>query len=89
MDFNEFYSLLNEAITKDKSNVTPSDENFNIYLMNRYLSFYHSEIAIHIAKTTNRLGFIPDDEDAYYCIKSICQCDNILTYLNKCLMISI
>lgn len=71
MDFKEFYQLLNEAITKDKSNVTPSDENFNIYLMNRYLSFYHSEIAIHIAKTTNRLGFIPDDEDAYYCIKGI------------------
>ena len=71
MDFKEFYSLLDEAITKDKSHVSPSEENFNVYLMNRYLSFYHSEISIHIAKTTNRLGFIPEEDDAYYCIKGV------------------
>ena len=71
MDFKEFYKLLDEAITKEASDVRPSDENYNLFLMNRYLSFYHSEIAIHIAKTTNRLGFIPDEENSFQCVKSI------------------
>lgn len=71
MDFKEFYKLLDEAITKEVSDIKPSDDNYNLFLMNRYLSFYHSEIAIHIAKTTNRLGFIPDEENSFQCVKSV------------------
>lgn len=73
MDFNEFYKLLDEAITKDKSGIIPSGQNFNTFLFNRYLSFYHPEISILIAKTSNRLGFIPDSDDqfAWKSIKAI------------------
>lgn len=71
MDFKEFYKLLGEALTKEESGIEPNKENYNVFLMNRYLSFYHPEIAIHISKTTNRLGFIPDCGEEFYCIKSI------------------
>ena len=73
MQFTEFFSLLDEALTKDKSNIMPDNENFNVFLMNRYLSFVAPEMAIYIAKTSNRLGFIPDDdiEIEYNTIKSI------------------
>ena len=73
MDFKEFYSLLDEAITKEKSKLSPSEENFDVFLMNRYISFYHPEIAIHLSKTVNKLGFIPDDnkEMQFLTIKAI------------------
>ena len=74
MDFKEFYKLLNEAITKEKTDIKPTSENYNTYLFNRYLSFYVSEIAVHIAKTTNKLGFIPEENDeemSFNCIKAI------------------
>lgn len=74
MDFKEFYKLLNEAITKEKTDIKPTSENYNTYLFNRYLSFYVPEIAVHIAKTTNKLGFIPEENDeemSFNCIKAI------------------
>lgn len=71
MDFKEFYKLFGEALTKEKSGIIPSDENFNVFLMNRYLSFVAPELAVHIAKTTNRMGFIPDEDSAFYCIKGV------------------
>lgn len=63
MDFKDFYKLLDEAMTKDKSNITPCDENFNLFLFNRYLSFIAPEMCIHLSKTSNRFGFIPNGED--------------------------
>ena len=74
MNFNEFYKLLDEAITKEHSNIIPSKDNYNTFIFNRYLSFYHPEIAIHISKTSNRNAWIPDGDNedmAFKCIKSI------------------
>ena len=74
MDFNEFYKLLNEAMTKEKSHITPSSENYNPFLLNRYLSFIAPEMCIHLAKTSNRFGFIPDcdkEEMSYNSIKAM------------------
>lgn len=74
MDFKEFYKLLDEAITKEQSGVTASEDNYNSFIFNRYLSFYHPQISVLIAKTTNRTHWIPDGEDeqmAFKCMKCI------------------
>lgn len=63
MDFKEFYKLLDGALTKEKTDITPSDENYNNYIFNRYLSFYHPEIAIYIAKTSNRVNWLPHGDN--------------------------
>lgn len=74
MDFKEFYKLLDEAITKESSGVIPSDENYNQFIFNRYLSFYHPQIAIFLSKTSNRTNWIPegdDEEMSFKCLRSI------------------
>lgn len=63
MDFKEFYKLLDGALTKEKTEITPSEENYNTYIFNRYLSFYHPEITIYLAKTSNRVNWLPCGED--------------------------
>lgn len=63
MDFKEFYKLLDGALTKEKTEITPSEENYNTYIFNRYLSFYHPEITIYLAKTSNRVNWLPYSED--------------------------
>lgn len=74
MDFKEFYKLLDEAITKESSGVIPSDENYNQFIFNRYLSFYHPHVAIFLSNTANRTNWIPegdDEEMSFKCLKSI------------------
>lgn len=63
MDFKEFYKLLDVALTKEKTDITPSEENYNNYIFNRYLSFYHPEIAIYITKTSNRINWLPHGDN--------------------------
>lgn len=74
MDFKEFYKLLDEAIAKEPTDVIASEENYNAFIFNRYLSFYHPQIPILLAKTTNRINWIPDGEDeemSFKCMKGI------------------
>lgn len=71
MDFKEFYKLLDGALTKEKTEITPSEENYNTYIFNRYLSFYHPEITIYLAKTSNRVNWLPCGEDAEMSWKGI------------------
>ena len=63
MNFKEFYKLLDGAISKDPTNVVASGDNFNTFIFNRYLSFYHPEIAIYIAKTSNRVNWLPHGDN--------------------------
>lgn len=63
MNFKEFYKLLDGAISKDPTNIVASGDNFNTFIFNRYLSFYHPEIAKHIAKTSNRVNWLPDGDN--------------------------
>lgn len=56
MKFDEFYKLLREVLDKVASGVQPTHENFNLYLANRYLSFYHPELAKLVNETSNKLG---------------------------------
>lgn len=62
MNFKEFYKLLDGAISKEPVDVVASQDNYNSFIFNRYLSFYHPEIAIHIAKTVNRVNWLPDSD---------------------------
>lgn len=63
MDFKEFYKLIDGALTKEKTDVTPSGENYANFIFNRYLSFYHPQIAIYIAKTSNRTNWLPCSDE--------------------------
>lgn len=63
MDFKEFYKLIDGALTKEKTDVIPSSENYANFIFNRYLSFYHPQIAIYIAKTSNRTNWLPCSDE--------------------------
>ncbi len=74
MDFKDFYKLLDEVMEKEPSGVTPSDENYNNFLMNRYLSFICPEMSVIISKTSNIINWLPESHDevvSYKGIKSI------------------
>lgn len=55
MKFDEFYKLLREVLDKVSCGVEPTHDNFNMFLANRYLSFYHPEMAKLINETSNKL----------------------------------
>ena len=57
MNFPEFYRLLDEILTKRPCGVAPTEDNFDAYLMNRYVSFYDPSMAALVNSTSNRLGF--------------------------------
>ena len=40
INFQEFYKLLHQLITKKESGIEPDENNFNRFLMTRYISFY-------------------------------------------------
>jgi hypothetical protein len=74
MDFKEFYKLLDEVITKESSGIIPTKENFDSFLFNRYLSFYHPEIAVFLSKTANRVNWVVDSDEpqsAFNCLLGI------------------
>lgn len=62
MNFKEFYKLLDGAISKEHVDIVASQDNYNSFLLNRYLSFYHPEITIYIAKTANKVNWLPDGD---------------------------
>lgn len=55
MTFDEFYKLLRQVLDKIDCSVQPSPENFNMFMANRYLSFYHPEMAKLVNETSNKL----------------------------------
>lgn len=67
-NFNQFYKLLDSIFTKKDAGIEPDETNFNLYLMNRYCSFYHPVICQLINDTTNVYGFVnnPDDDSESY-----------------------
>ena len=74
MDFKEFYKLLDVAVTKCSCDIVPSKENFDNFLFNRYLSFYHPQVAVFLTKTTNKVNWVVDNEDpqmSFKCYKGI------------------
>ena len=88
MEHKEFYKLLNQVMTKKDSKITPTEDNYNGYLMNRYLSFHSEYMPIILSRTTNIMGWIPESDDPemnYKCIKNILPIipKNYIKYIKK------
>ena len=74
MNFNEFFSLLKSIFTKERCEIKPTEENFNVYMILRYISFYHPTICIYINETFNNYNVFSkflSPEDAYKYLKVI------------------
>lgn len=55
INFPEFYKLLQQLITKRDSGIEPDKENFNRFLMTRYISFYPAPfMAAYVNEYLNR-----------------------------------
>lgn len=63
MNFYEFNSLLRGIFTKEEVKVKPSADNFNAYLVNRYLSMYHPSLLLFINNTMNDYEMIQNIDD--------------------------
>lgn len=71
MDFKEFYELLDSATTKRETNLVPSEENFNVFLFCRFLSFMNPILAVYLDETVNRKNWLPEDDDLEIRFKGI------------------
>lgn len=68
MNFPEFNELLKSIFTKENVKVKPSTDNFNPYLVNRYISMYHPKLCMFINETMNNYDLIQglDDSEVLY-----------------------
>ena len=71
MDFKEFYELLDSATTKRETKLVPSEENFNVFLFSRFLSFMNPILAVYLDETINRKNWLPEDDDLEIRFKGI------------------
>ena len=71
MEFKEFYELLDSATTKRETNLVPSEENFNVFLFCRFLSFMNPILAVYLDETVNRKNWLPQDDDLEIRFKGI------------------
>lgn len=71
MDFKEFYELLDSATTKRETKLVPSEENFNVFLFSRFLSFMNPILAVYLDETINRKNWLPEDDDLEVRFKGI------------------
>lgn len=54
MNFPEFYKVLKHIMIKNDLDVQINDDNFNLFMINRYMSFYHPSICKLINETSNK-----------------------------------
>ena len=54
MNWGQFFTLLRSLFTKEVLDIEPTDENFALFLVNRYISFYHPNLCIYIDEVMNR-----------------------------------
>lgn len=54
MNWAHFFILLRSLFTKEVVDIEPADENFPLFLVNRYISFYHPNLCIYIDEVMNR-----------------------------------
>ena len=72
MNFQQFFILLKSLFTKEVVDIEPTDENFPLYLVNRYISFYHPNLCIFIDNTTNRYDNAQSFLDPAIAYKTLC-----------------
>ena len=54
MNWQQFFTLLRSIFTKEEFDIVPNDENFSLFLVNRYISFAHPNLCIYIDDVMNR-----------------------------------
>lgn len=54
MNFPEFYKVLKHIMTKEELDIQINEDNFNLFMILRYLSFYHPNICKLINETVNK-----------------------------------
>lgn len=68
------YVLLESLFTKADVDISPNESNFPVYLINRYISFYHPNLCIFIDDAMNKLqklDLLSDSLLAYKTYKAI------------------
>ena len=53
MKFDEFFTLLKSIFDKSEADIEPSNDNFNLYLAMRYISFYNPAFCQLMNETAN------------------------------------
>lgn len=74
MNFDEFFPLLKSIFTKKNCGIIPNNDNFNIYLAARYISFYHPSLCEILNESINKFKIntmFTDAEDGYKFLKAI------------------
>ena len=72
MNFDSFYKLLSNIITKDDERIKDieiSSDTYDQYLMTRYLSFYHPALLDLVNEGLNSQTIIPNRDDVISCFK--------------------
>lgn len=62
-NFEEFYKLLNSLYTKEDVPIKPSSDNFNVFLVNRYISMYHPKMCVFVNETMNNYEMMQNITD--------------------------
>lgn len=74
MNFDEFFPLLKTIFTKKSCNITPTTDNFNLYLAVRYISFYHPSLCEIINESINKYkisALFNEPEESYKFLKAL------------------
>lgn len=74
MNFDEFFPLLKSIFTKKECGITPTAENFNVYLATRYISFYHPSLCELLNESVNKFKIntmFNEAEDGYKFLKAL------------------
>ena len=74
MEWPQFFNLLRSVFTKEDPGIEPTEDNFSLFLMNRYISFAHPNLCIYIDEMMNRndkAQFLTNPKAAYNTLRAI------------------
>lgn len=74
MNFDEFFPLLKSIFTKKSCNITPTADNFNVYLAVRYISFYHPSLCEILNESVNKFkinSMFNEPDEGYKFLKAL------------------
>lgn len=74
MNFDEFFPLLKSIFTKKECDIAPCQENFNVYLATRYISFYHPSLCEVLNESINKFkinAMFNNPEEGYRFLKAL------------------
>lgn len=74
MNFDEFFPLLKSIFTKKSCNITPTADNFSVYLAVRYISFYHPSLCEILNESVNKFkinSMFNEPDEGYKFLKAL------------------